>query len=126
MVTEASYGLKVNVTDAAEPIHSAFGSASYEIISVLPGDTESPTPPTRLSAKVKGKNVGLSWSGATDNLGVIGYTVWRDGIPIVNAAKMSYLDNTVSIGTYTYQVQAYDDAGNTSALSNSITITVKK
>ena len=75
---------------------------------------------------MKGKNVGLSWSGATDNLGVIGYTIWRDGIPIVNAARTSYLDNTVSKATYTYQVQAYDDAGNTSALSNQITITVKK
>jgi hypothetical protein len=121
-----NYGLNVVATDAAGPTHNGSGDAGYTVLE-SPGDNEPPTTPTGLSAKAKGKNVGLSWNGATDNVGVIGYTVWRDGILIGNAAKTSYLDNTVSIGaTYTYQVEAYDDAGNHSALSNQFTITVKK
>ena len=61
-------------------------------------DTEAPTAPTGLSAKMKGKNVGLSWNSSTDNLGVVGYTVWRDGFSIGNVAKTSNLDNTVNLG----------------------------
>jgi hypothetical protein len=121
-----NYGLNVATTDATGSTHNGSSDAEYTVLE-SPEDSEPPTAPTGLSAKAKGKNVGLSWNAATDNVGVIGYTVWRDGTPIGNAAKPSYLDNTVSAGaTYIYQVEAYDEAGNTSALSNQVIITVQK
>src|SRR6185436_19812590 len=40
-------------------------------------DTQAPTAPATLSAPVSGASVNLSWSAATDNVGVTGYNVHR-------------------------------------------------
>jgi chitodextrinase len=88
-------------------------------------DSEPPTAPTELSAKVKGKQVTLSWQAATDNVAVTGYAVWRDGARIGDAAETGFDDNSVTPGTaYTYTVTAYDAAGNISSPGNPVTATI--
>jgi hypothetical protein len=64
--------------------------------------------------------VNLSWGAATDNVGVTGYEVLRDGNPIATlGAVTSYVDTTVSPLThYDYAVRALDAAGNHSTPSN--------
>lgn len=43
-------------------------------------DTEAPTPPSLTSDSNTDTTVNLSWSGATDNVGVTSYKVYKDGV----------------------------------------------
>jgi len=88
-------------------------------------DNAPPTPPSGLVAKTPLGRVDLSWQASSDNVGVSGYDVLRNGAVIATiGAVTSYTDSTVaSQTTYTYQVRARDAAGNLSALSNSATVT---
>ena len=56
---------------------------------------------------------------ATDNIGVTGYTVFRDGSPLATiGAVTTYTDSTVNTGTTpVYALQAFDVAGNLSPSS---------
>ncbi|SDD26632.1 hypothetical protein SAMN02799630_02809 [Paenibacillus sp. UNCCL117] len=88
-----------------------------------PIDTQPPTAPTGLSAtEVTASQVKLSWTASSDNVGVVGYDVYRNGVKISNSATTTYTDNTVSPATsYTYTVKARDAAGNVSATSEQVT-----
>ena len=64
----------------------------------------------------------LDWADATDNVGVTGYEVYRDGALIDTVTKSYYLDSGLPSGTsHLYQVRALDAAGNKSLLSSSVT-----
>jgi hypothetical protein len=89
-----------------------------------PPDTTKPTPPSGLTAATNGSQVDLSWTAATDNVGVAGYDVLRDGALIGTSPSTSYSDTTTSPNTtYTYTVRARDAAGNVSDPSNAVTVT---
>jgi hypothetical protein len=86
-----------------------------------PPDTTPPTTPTGVSAvAVSSSQINISWSGATDTVGVAGYYVNRNGSQIGNVTTvLSYQDTGLNPGTtYTYTVAAYDAAGNVSAMSS--------
>lgn len=91
------------------------------------GDTQPPTTPAGLHAtSVASTRVSLAWSASTDNVGVTGYTVYRNGnaIGTTNGSTTSYADATVAAGTgYTYTVDAFDAAGNHSARSSGLVVT---
>lgn len=83
-------------------------------------DSTPPTTPTSLQATaVSPQQVNLSWSASTDNIGVTGYEIVRDGNPLATVGNVTtYTDASVQPGTtYSYQVQAVDAVGNRSALS---------
>ena len=84
-------------------------------------DASPPTLPAGLEASaVSSSQVDLSWTASTDNVGIAGYQVYRDGVQVASAATNSYTDSGLSAGTtYTYAVAAYDAAGNVSAKSAS-------
>jgi chitodextrinase len=87
-------------------------------------DTVPPTQPTNLTATTPLNRVDLTWNASTDNVGVAGYDVIRNGAKIATSAGPSYSDTSVSPQTtYTYEVRARDGAGNLSAPSNSVTVT---
>jgi chitodextrinase len=100
-----------------------------------PPPTASPPPPTAdtsppsvpagvVTTAVSGTQVNLSWSASTDNVGVIGYKVFRNGSQVGTATNTSYQDTGLSGGaTYGYAVAAYDAAGNVSAQSASVSVT---
>lgn len=83
-------------------------------------DTEPPTAPTNLTATaVSSSQINLAWTASTDNVGVTGYQVFRDGAQVGTTATASYPDTGLSPSTtYSYYVKAYDAAGNVSAQSN--------
>jgi len=115
---------------------SAFPSQTYEasnywvdvVTSNATGstDTTPPTVPTGLTATAAGSSqVNLSWTASTDSTGVAGYDVYRNGTKIASTAATKYSDTTVSAATsYTYSVDAYDAAGNTSAQTTAVSVTV--
>jgi len=117
----STYPIQVNITDTATTVHGASASGS----DVVQADTQAPSVPTGLAAAVsKRTNVSLTWQAATDNIGVAGYEVWRNGARVATTAKTSYTE-TLATGTYSYYVVAYDAAGNRSGASNSMTLTIK-
>jgi hypothetical protein len=67
----------------------------------------------------------LQWDSTTDNVGVVGYTVYRDGVPIATVEDVyAYRDTTVLPGTsYVYALDAYDAACNHSDLSDVLVVT---
>jgi hypothetical protein len=68
--------------------------------------------------------VSLSWTASTDNVGVAGYRIYRNGSLVATSQATSYLDSGLSPQTtYTYAVSAYDAAGNVSALSAPVSAT---
>jgi chitodextrinase len=83
-------------------------------------DTQAPSTPTNLTAlAVSSSQINLSWSASTDNVGVTGYKIFRDGTQITTVATSSYADTGLSPSTtYSYTVAAFDAAGNTSAQSS--------
>ena len=89
------------------------------------GDTTPPTAPTNLTATVNGSQINLSWTAATDNVGVTGYKVERcqgarcsTFTQIATPAATTYSDSGLASGNYSYRVRATDAAGNLSAYSN--------
>src|SRR5258705_5121335 len=96
-------------------------------------DTQPPTPPTNLSATASTGVVSLTWSASTDNVGVVGYTIYRSttsGFTPTTATKIgqtsttTYADTSFSAaGTYNYRVTAQDAAGNISGPSNQASVT---
>jgi Gametolysin peptidase M11/NPCBM-associated, NEW3 domain of alpha-galactosidase len=119
-----AYGATVNVTDAAATAHTAAVPLTYTV--VVP-DTVPPTPPYGLTPTVSQrlKRIQLSWGAATDNIGVAGYRIWRNGVVVGASTDMSWTDSEyISGATYTYLVTAYDGAGNVSPPSNDATVTL--
>ncbi len=89
------------------------------------GDTTPPSVPANLAVSgVTSSSVSLSWSPSTDNVGVAGYRVYRDGSQIGTATGTTFTDTGLSASSrHTYTVAAYDAAGNVSAQSSGVTAT---
>jgi chitodextrinase len=89
-------------------------------------DTTPPSVPAGLHASTtKTPSVVLSWSASTDNVGVAGYDVYRDGsgtpLATVSGSTLTYEDTTIQAQTdYSYRVDAFDAAGNHSAQSSAV------
>ena len=89
-------------------------------------DTQAPTAPAGLSATAAGSTrVDLAWTAGTDDAGVTGYRIYRDGAMVGTVGTAtSYPDTTVRAGTtYDYQVRSVDAAGNESGPSETRTVT---
>jgi chitodextrinase len=92
-------------------------------VAVKNNDIVSPSAPSNLTATAGAGKVDLKWSASTDNVGVVGYQVTRNGSPLIRlSAVTSYTDSGVTANTsYTYQLTALDAAGNVSAPSAVVT-----
>lgn len=86
------------------------------------GDTTPPSVPTGLTATgVSQTEIDLTWTASTDNVGVTGYDVYRNGVRIGSPPGTSFADTGRTPGTtYTYTVDAFDAAGNISAQSGAV------
>src|SRR6266436_10125121 len=63
-------------------------------------DTTPPSMPTGLTAAAAGSTgANLSWSASTDNVGVTGYIVRRNGTQAATPATTSYADTGLSPAT---------------------------
>jgi len=123
-------GLKASTTyryravayDAADNRSPASNEASAK---TLPTDNRRPSVPSHVSAEaVSSDEIDLSWKASTDNVGVSGYHVYRNGTYLATTAAVSYADTGLSpAAKYAYRVAAFDAAGNASALSKVIRVT---
>ena len=73
-----------------------------------------------------GSSASLSWTASSDNVGVTGYQIYRNGTPVGTSASTTYTDQGLTAATaYGYAVRATDAAGNLSASSNAVTATTQ-
>jgi Domain of unknown function (DUF4434)/Domain of unknown function (DUF5109)/F5/8 type C domain/Fibronectin type III domain len=90
-------------------------------------ETTPPTAPTGLSATaVNSLTINLSWTASTDNIGIAGYQVYRNGVLVTTLYQTgtTYSDSQLNPSTtYTYQLEAFDGAGNVSTASNTASTT---
>ena len=128
-VAAGTYYYKVTAEDALGNVGAASNEASTTVVT----DTFAPTAPTSLTAGVAGGTVNLSWSAATDNVGVTRYNVHRGTTSgftpsvanrIAQPTGLTYADSGLATGSYFYKVTAEDAAGNIGPASNEATATV--
>jgi len=89
-------------------------------------DTFAPTVPSGLSAAaVSPTQVNLAWSESTDNVGVVAYAVYRNGVLLTTLGNVTTYQDVAAIAstTYSYTVRAFDGAGNASWQSLAVTVT---
>lgn len=107
-------------------IHSSFAPAFWigGITRVCPtGDATPPSTPQGLSHTfVNGSQPVLTWQAATDNVGVTGYRVFRDGQPVGDVTQTTFTDQALGAAAQ-YQVVALDAAGNLSGSLAGYTVT---
>lgn len=98
-------------TEPTPPAHAPSAPSS---------DKSAPTSPT--SVKVSSpttSSLALSWGKATDDVGVSGYSTYRNGSRLANTSGTTYKFTGLSCGTsYKLGVDAYDAAGNRSAVAS--------
>lgn len=92
--------------------------------AATPGDLTAPTVPAALTATaINSTSVQLSWNAATDNVGVSGYRIYRNGSVVTTTQGTTWTDQNLAAGTaYSYAVAAYDAFGNSSALTTTISV----
>ncbi len=120
-MANGQYTVLVKAYDAAGNV----GTDSNTVI-IGNGDTQAPSTPTNVKAVANAYNsVMVTWKASTDNVGVTGYIITRNGVPLATVDNVvSYTDTTTTPGTaYTYKVSARDAVGNTSPASAVATVT---
>ena len=123
-VASTTYIYAVTAVDAAGNQSAASNPVSVTTPAPTP-DTTSPTAPSSLTANsITNSSANLTWTASTDNVGVTGYQIWRDGQNIATSTMRNYNDSTLTSGTtYSYTIKAFDAAGNISAASNLLSVT---
>lgn len=99
-------------------------SATYSVTTPGGSDITPPsTPNTIVQSGLTPTSVTLSWNASVDNVGVAGYTVYRNGVPVALPTGTSYTDSALSpLSSYVYTIDAFDAAGNHSGQSTAVTV----
>jgi len=105
---------------ATSTLDGATSDSSTITVVIPPADSTAPSTPTNLTAAaISSSQINLSWSASTDNIGVAGYKIFRNGAQVGTAPLLSYSDTGLAAATpYSYTVSAYDAAGNESGQSS--------
>ena len=122
----ASYTYEVQAVDTAG--NSSAFSSPVSVTTQTP-----PTIPGNLTAvATSATQIHLSWTASTSAIGLANYVVQRcQGAGCSNFAQIAvpvgttYNDTGLSAGSYTYEVQAVDTAGNSSAFSSPVSVTTQ-
>ena len=113
--TLADTGLKPGTTYAytIRAIDGAGNQGPAAAVSIItPQPDAAPSAPGSLAATVGTTTARLTWTAATDNLGVTGYRVWRDGALSGTTSGLSFNVTGLTAGTtYEWTVRAVDTAG---------------
>ncbi len=103
--------------------NTAAAPLSREVSGSTDVDNVPPTSPQNL--KVVGttqSSISVSWTEATDDVGVLGYDVYVNGVKTTFTDKTTYTIYNLSANQhYTVSVKAKDQSGNESPASNQVT-----
>jgi chitodextrinase len=112
------WGLKIESVGTSTPPVTISLTTIY--VNSLVADTTPPsTPGTPSASSVTQNSITLTWGASTDNVGVTGYEVFRDGSSAsVVSGTAATISGLAASTTYSFQVRARDAAGNWSGLSS--------
>jgi hypothetical protein len=118
--TTASTPLGISNVTVTGTAGSLSRSATFGLTVVAPVDTARPSVPGKpVATVVSSSQINLSWAASTDNVGVAGYRVYRNGTLIATTTGTTYQNTGLAANTnYSYRVSAYDAANNESAQSS--------
>jgi regulation of enolase protein 1 (concanavalin A-like superfamily) len=107
---------------------NVLGLSTFDHVMVLPGfsnDTQDPLPPTSLLLASKSDTwIRICWDPALDDVGVVSYEVYRDGINIGTTSDLIFTDPILEPNTtYIYVIRSVDLSGKSSIDSEILTIT---
>ncbi|MGC4040729.1 MAG: M12 family metallo-peptidase [Flavobacterium sp.] len=124
LANSTTYAFTVKSKDAAGNVSASSNTASVTTLTPAP-DTTAPTAPTLTASGTTFTTTNLSWSGATDNVAVTGYDVYKDGTLLgsTTTATTYAVTGLTASTTYAFTVKAKDAAGNISANSNTVNVT---
>jgi hypothetical protein len=126
------YGYTVAAFDA----NGAVSAQSPSVSVSLTADTTPPSIPsgvtitgtTTTNSTYTPATITISWNASTDDVGVVGYYVYRNAQTLITGTSTAFTDtsvtDTVMPGTYTYTVVAYDASQNYSDRSTPATVTI--
>jgi chitodextrinase len=121
LTPSTTYTFTVKAKDAAGNLSP--NSNTISVTTQAP-DTTSPSTPTLTASGTNSTSTILSWSGATDNVLVTGYDVYRGATLIASTALTTFTATGLTPSTtYSFTVRAKDAANNISTPSNTVTIT---
>ncbi len=107
--------------DGGKDIHRATAEADYVI------DHGAPSTPEDLQGFGGDAPAYLRWSPSSDDAGVDHYVVYRDGRVLAETTETHYYDHAVvGVNTYTYRVQAVDQVGHKSGLSEAVDVLIER
>ncbi len=132
--TWTEYNFNVTATDTTIVLKIYTGSGSngavgdvlfVDSVSIVESDTVPPTAPILSTTNITNSSIGLSWTGATDDVGVTNYKVYKNGVlektlGDINSCEVTDLESGT---TYNISITALDLAGNESPTSNILSIT---
>ena len=117
-----TYSFYVVARDAAG--NTSANSNTVTVTTAAAADTTAPTTVSALASGTTASATNLSWTVATDNIGVTGYNVYQNGVLKTTTTTTSLAVSSLSASTtYNFYVVAKDAVGNTSANSNTVTVT---
>ena len=102
------------ISTAGQVVDSGLVPCRNTVDSVNPG-----TPPGLTATPAGPSEIDVAWGAATDNVGIAGYDLFRDGsgtpLATLEPGIRTYADTAVGPGsTHSYTVVAFDAAGNRS------------
>ncbi len=127
-LSAGSYYYRVTAEDAAGNVSAVSNEHAATVADATP-----PSAPSGVTAVVAGSTVNVSWTAATDNVGVTRYNLHRGAAAgftpsvvnrIAQPTGTSYADLSLAPGTYFYKLTAEDAAGNVGPVSNTGSATV--
>ncbi|MGB7160741.1 MAG: fibronectin type III domain-containing protein, partial [Tepidisphaeraceae bacterium] len=127
LAPSTTYVYTVRAFDAAGNVSSSSNtdSGTTHAGTGIPADTSAPSKPGTLRATgASATTVGMNWIASSDNVGVAGYDIYRDGAKVatVSGTTTTYTDTGLTPSTaYVYTMRAFDAAGNVSSSSNADT-----
>jgi fibronectin type 3 domain-containing protein len=99
-------------------------------LKALIWDTTPPATPAGLGATTPTPHPVVTWTPSSDTggAGTDHYVIVRDGSPVGSSPTATYADGdgTLPEGIHTYAAQAVDGAGNASAVSDPVVVTVDR
>ena len=118
LVAGTTYNYRVSAFDAV-PNHSAWTATpvSIKTMGAPAPDTTPPSVPAGLTAiAISANQINLSWNASTDDVGVKGYYVYLNNVPVTTTTATTFQHTGLAAGTtYNYRVSAFDAVPNHSA-----------
>lgn len=125
VTANTDYAYQVSAIDAAGNESTKTTATPNPVHTPAAADTTAPSAPTSLhTTLVSNTAASLAWTASTDNVGVVGYHIYRNGSLVGDSNSTSYADSGLNAATtYSYTVKAYDAGANVSAASSALSVT---